>query len=240
MAPTPAEAVVIPEAREALSRLRDRLAFVGVVTGRAAPVGEALVDVPGLTYVGNHGLEWRRGGASVDHPSAVESIPAVRAALAEIQAGAEAAGLGDGVIIENKRLSGTVHYRLAEDPERAQTVLRRLAEAAVARHGLRQTEGRFIIELRPQAAVNKGTATADLIARHGLRAAVFFGDDTTDVDAFRTIRRLRERGELCGLRVGVVGPETPVAVREESDATVPSAEACVALMVAIADGLDRQ
>jgi len=237
MAPTPAEAAVLPVAQKALERLRSRIAFVGIVTGRAAAVGEALVGVPGLTYVGNHGLEWRTAAGGADHPAAVASVPAVTAALAEIRAGVEAAGLAAGVIVENKRLTGSVHYRLSPDPDRTHAVLLDLAREAVARHGLRYSEGRLIIELRPDVAVNKGTATADLIAQHGLRAAVFFGDDTTDVDAFVAIGRLRERGDIDGLRVGVVGPETPPAVVAESDVTVPSAEACVALLGAIADEL---
>ncbi len=239
VAARPQDAIVLPGAREALRRLQATLALVAVVTGRAASSGEALVGLPGLTYVGNHGLEWRSGDRAEDHQAARRSVPAMRAALAEIANGIAEAGLGEGLIVEDKRLTGSLHYRLAPDRERAHALLLRLAREAADRHGLRYTEGRLVIELRPLAVVNKGTATADLIAEHRLRAAVFLGDDTTDVDAFLAIRQLREAEVIDGLRVGVVGPEAPRLVYEESDVTVPGVAAAAALLAAIADEMER-
>src|SRR5215207_8125176 len=46
MARTPDEATVLPKAKEALERLREQIALVGIVTGRSASVGEALVGLP--------------------------------------------------------------------------------------------------------------------------------------------------------------------------------------------------
>lgn len=239
IAPTPAEAVVPPAAREALARLARRLLFVGVVTGRSAAVGESMVAIPRLTYIGNHGMERRRDGAEWHHPGAVAAADAMRAALAEIAAGANAAGIVDGLVVEDKRLSGSIHYRLARDPDAARRTLLPLAVAAAKRHGLVITEGRLIIEVRPNIVVNKGTAIVDLVAEHGLRGVVFFGDDLTDVDGFRALRVLREEGEVATLRVGVLAAETQPSVLAESDVTVDGVPACIALLSAIADGLAR-
>src|SRR5207253_7366923 len=53
----PEDAVVLPEAREALRGLSEILELVAVVSGRRAADAWAIVGVDRLAYVGNHGLE---------------------------------------------------------------------------------------------------------------------------------------------------------------------------------------
>lgn len=238
IAATPEEAVVVEPARGALLRLNRHLELVGVVTGRSVASGEGLVKVSGLTYVGNHGLERLRDGETWHNPIAVANEDGIRTALIELGDVARAAGLADGVLVEDKRLSGSVHYRLTTDPKAARDVLLPAAQAAAERHRLRVTEGRLVIEIRPVVQVNKGTAVADLVAECGLRAMVFLGDDLTDVDAFLAVRSLRAEGTIAGLTVGVLAPETAEAVLAASDVTVPNVEACVQLLVSLADRLD--
>src|SRR3954454_4110447 len=57
IAPTPAEAMVDPGAKAALDLLARKLAVVVVVSGRAPRDAAAMVGLPGVVYVGNHGLE---------------------------------------------------------------------------------------------------------------------------------------------------------------------------------------
>src|ERR687897_963941 len=175
IAPTPAEAMVDPGAKAALALLAERLAAVAVVSGRAPQDGAAMVGLPELIYVGNHGLERIARGTPWTHPV-----------------------------------------------------------AAAAQHGLRLTLGRMIFELRPALAVNKGTAIRELAQDLGLRGIVFFGDDVTDVDAFRALRELREAGEAATLRVGVLGPDTSPAVLAEIDLSVYGVPACAATLIALA------
>ena len=92
----------------------------------------------------------------------------------------------------------------------------------------------MIFEVRPALAVNKGTAIRELAQDLGLRGIVFFGDDVTDVDAFRALRELREAGEAATLRVGVLGPETSPAVLAEIDMSVDGVPACAATLIALA------
>lgn len=238
IAATPGEATVDPTARAALRRLAERLAVVAVVSGRAAAAGAAMVGVPDLVYVGNHGMERSHRGVPWANPAAAAGAKGLSAALAEVTAGARSAGHAEGMLIEDKGLSGTVHYRLAPDPEAARAALLPLAVEAAARHGLVVTEGRLIVELRPNVVVNKGTAIVDLVAEHRLRGVVFLGDDLTDVDGFVALRALREAGEVDTLRVGVLGAETPARVREEIDVAVRGVPACAALLAAVADGLE--
>ncbi|HET7092078.1 MAG TPA: trehalose-phosphatase, partial [Thermomicrobiales bacterium] len=112
-----------------------------------------------------------------------------------------------------------------------------IVAAAAARHGLTVTEGRAILELRPDIVVDKGTAIVDLVRERGLRGAVFLGDDLTDIDGFRALRTLRERRKLDAVSVGVVGPETPAGVRDAVDGVVDGVDGCAALLTTLADRL---
>src|SRR5918997_624965 len=234
IAPTPAEAMVDPGAKAALSLLMERLATVAVVSGRAPQDGAAMVGLPELIYVGNHGLERIVRGTPWTHPVAAAAQPAIAAALAEIESAARAVTDVPWLLVENKGVTGTIHYRLAPDQIAAAALLEPLARAAANRHGLRLTSGRMIFEVRPELAVNKGTAIRDLAQDLSLRGIVFFGDDVTDVDAFRALRELREAGEAATLRVGILGPDTSPAVLAEIDLSVNGVPACAATLLALA------
>jgi trehalose 6-phosphate phosphatase len=234
IAPTPAEAMVDPGAKAALALLAERLAAVAVVSGRAPQDGAAMVGLPELIYVGNHGLERIARGTPWTHPVAAAAQPSIAAALAEIESAARSVADVPWLLIENKGVTGTVHYRLAPDQIAAAALLEPLARSAADRHGLRLTLGRMIFEVRPALAVNKGTAIRELAQDLGLRGIVFFGDDVTDVDAFRALRELREAGEAATLRVGVLGPDTSPAVLAEIDLSVVGVPACAATLIALA------
>src|SRR5688572_8790521 len=240
IAPTPAEAMVDPGAKAALARLVERLAAVAVVSGRAPQDGVAMVGLPELTYVGNHGLERIARGTPWTHPVAAAAQPAIAAALAEIEGAARAVADLPWLLVENKGVTGTIHYRLAPDQIAAAALLEPLARAAASRHGLRLTLGRMIFEVRPALAVNKGTAIRELAQDLGLRGIVFFGDDVTDVDAFRALRELREAGEAATLRVGVLGPDTAPAVLAEIDMSLHGVPACAATLIALAARLSLE
>lgn len=238
IAPTPGEAFVAAAARGALARLARRLDLVAIVSGRAAADGEAMVGVPGLVYVGNHGLERSERGTRSVHPGAAggEALGEALDEVGAIMAATEHAG---AILVENKGVTGTVHYRLAADPEAARAVLLPAAMAAAEARGLVVTEGRLIVELRPSVAANKGTAIVELVAERRLRGAVFFGDDVTDVDGFAALRRLRDGGAVDALCVGVLAAETPPRVVEAMDVGIAGVGANVALLGLLADALDE-
>ncbi len=238
IAATPTEARVDERAWRALQRLASHLAVVSVISGRAAVDGEAMVGLPEMIYIGNHGMERLHRGTRWAHPGALASQAGITAALAEIAVTAARQGDDDGMIVENKGLSGTIHYRLAADQDAARSALLPLAVAAANRHGLVVTEGRLIVEIRPSIVVNKGTALVDLVSEYRLQGIIFLGDDLTDVDAFVALRSLRDDDALDTLRVGVLGAETHPRVGEEIDVAVPGVAACAALLEAIADSLD--
>jgi trehalose 6-phosphate phosphatase len=207
------DATVSPIVRRALTRLASELDLVAVVTGRAVERARRMVGVAEASYVGNHGLEWLQAGTVHTDPAAEAARPHLDAALTAVRAVIPEHDL----IVEDKRVSVAIHYRLAENPA---WVGRTMLDALdpFARAGtLRLIEGGLVVNLLPALAMDKGAATRRLVERHALRSVAFFGDDVTDLDAFRTLRALREEGAAMTLLVGVGSAEGPPEVRAESD-----------------------
>ena len=202
----PSDAAVPPETRAELERLRGRYALVACISGRAGDDARRIVGLDDLVVVGEHGLELE--------PEA----PAWRGRLATF---VESLDWDD---LERKPLTATLHYRRHPHPNEALVVLEDIADRAQAA-GLVPRFGRKVLELRPALAANKGTAVAHLLAQSGLRRALYAGDDTTDLDAFRALDGLE-----LGVRVAVASDEGPSALREDADIVVDGPAAFLELL----------
>ncbi len=213
----PADAAIEARSEAALRDLTGLVDVVGIVTGRAVSDMQARLDTGNLVVVGNHGLEWVVRGEHQAHEAGVAAEEAVTAALAEIRERIEHDRLAEGVVFENKRLSASVHYRMAPNQKQVGSVLVPLARRVVASHGLRLTEGKFIVELRPMAEVSKGSAMHQLQRELDLASIVFLGDDLTDVDGFVELKNLRDAGTCKTLAVGVIGADSHPKVGETAD-----------------------
>ena len=242
IAPSPDAATVEPAMAATLARLAGRLAVVAALTGRGAADAARMVGVPGLLYVGNHGLErlgpGTGGQAPAIDPAAAPFVPVIRQTLAAAERAARATGL-QGLLFEDKGLTASIHYRLAPDPAGARAALLPIVQGLADAGGLRLTEGRLVLELRPPVRGNKGTALAALADDYALAGVVFLGDDVTDLDAIAELRRLRDAGRLAGLAIGVVASESPPALRDAVDLAVPGVDGAAALLAAVADRLER-
>lgn len=208
----PDAATVTDRSREYLRRLSAQIALVAVVSGRAAGDVRRMVNLPDLHYVGNHGLEWWVGDAVQVSPQAVPYRDALQEAARDIELHSV-----PGMIIEDKGATLSVHYRQTASPAAMEGTLTPVLTQIAGAHNLKLFRGRMIFELRPPIDMNKGTAFNELVRRHDLDAALYIGDDTTDVDALRAARALRESGDCYALAVGVEAVETPGPVRENAD-----------------------
>jgi trehalose-phosphatase len=178
----------IPEETRILLRKLSLLPLVtvAVVSGRALADVRERVGLDRLTYCGNHGFEiegpefvWRSAEARAHRPSLARAVAQLRLETAVMP----------GVIVEDKGLTASVHWRMASNEDRQ--VLGPLVIAAVERNpGLRITHGKAVWELRPQVSGSKGTAVCHLLERAGMvpADAIFLGDDETDESAFRELR----------------------------------------------------
>ena len=112
IAPTPEEAQVSSVCRDALETLCSRMALVAAVSGRDALKAREMVGLDGMVYVGNHGLErWQDGGILI-HEEARQYVPVVREVVEALGRGLDAPGL----IVEDKGVTASVHYRLSPNP----------------------------------------------------------------------------------------------------------------------------
>jgi trehalose 6-phosphate phosphatase len=222
----PDAARITPRSRELLQALQTRLALVAVVSGRAAADIRDRVGLPGLVYVGNHGMERWNGDHIETSPEAAAFRPALESAMAAVRA-----QLAPGMRIEDKGVTLSIHYRQTADPETAAAQFRPLIETISARSGLRCFQGRMVFELRPPLDVNKGTIFSNLVTEYALDAAVYLGDDTTDADALIMARQMRQQGQCYSLGIGVESEDMPVVVRENADLLAAGVDDVESLLV---------
>jgi trehalose 6-phosphate phosphatase len=115
----------------------------------------------------------------------------------------------------------TFHWRGAPDEDAARARVGALAEEAEAA-GLWIHWGRKVLEIRPPVPIDKGQAVRELVVG---RAALYAGDDVTDLDGFAALRELVDRGELeTAVTVGVRSEEGPREIVEEADLVVDGIE----------------
>ena len=138
-----------------------------VISGRARDdLIRRLRDIPVVHVSGNHGLEpWAEDVRYVLQVR--EWIKQLAPRLAPCQ----------GVIIEDKIYSLSIHYRAARDRQQAA----RAIDAAVRDlTGTRRIGGKLVLNLVPAGAPNKGAALERARRLLVCDAALYVGDDETD------------------------------------------------------------
>jgi trehalose 6-phosphate phosphatase len=223
-----AEDAHVPEKTSLLlGRLARRYGLLACVSGRSATDARRLVGVGGITYAGSHGAELLEPGGK--EPTVLPAFADWAPRVQEFVRARDDRDLRSFRIrIEDKGPIVALHWRGVTDEEAARARLEAIAQEAEA-EGLRTHWGRKVLEIRPPVEVNKGQAVAELIRRHDLRAAMFAGDDATDLDAFDALDALKG-----AVRVGVRSPEGPAAIVERADIVVDGPEGVAALLAELA------
>ena len=216
LAPTPDDAVISPVAADALRRLHGTLALVCVISGRGVSNLRAKVGVDGLVYVGNHGGERYEAGALVAAPGMAEYEERIAGLMSALRRRVDR----PGIVWENKRYSAAIHFRAAEDPLGVKTALTEAVSVVDEVDGLQVFWGKMILEIRGPNGAHKGDALRELVREHRLDAAIFLGDDMTDLDAMKTLRDLRQRDGVRGVSGVVVDESTPEELLRAADYTL--------------------
>jgi trehalose 6-phosphate phosphatase len=215
-----AEEASVPEGtRQVLIALAKRYAIVACVSGRRASEARAMVAIGTISYLGSHGAELLRAGWT--EPVLERGIEDWTRRIHDFGREADTADLRRRrVRIEDKGAIVAFHWRAAPDEEAARAAIDALAARAEAA-GLRTHWGRKVLEVRPPVKLDKGAGIKAFLEDADIDAALYVGDDATDVDAFRGLRELAEEGRLSNIvRVGVRSEETPSAVEGEADLVV--------------------
>jgi trehalose 6-phosphate phosphatase len=165
---------------------------LGIISGRALADLKEKVGIDGITYAGNHGLEIEGPGIIFVNPVADQLRPILRImhyvltqTLSSIK----------GVFVENKGLSLSVHYRLAEEHRGAEVEakLKKAIGGVEAAGKAMVVNGKKVFDVRPVITWNKGKAIKLLMKKYGKGGRrsgllpIYLGDDVTDEDGFKVI-----------------------------------------------------
>jgi trehalose 6-phosphate phosphatase len=229
----PEDAAVPEETSRILAGLASRYAVVACVTGRRALEARRMVGVPELEYVGNQGFELLRPGE--DQPRADPAATPGSDRARKFLEGLDLQRLERlGVRREDKGPIQVLHWRGADDEAQAEEVVKSVSQLAVHAN-LIPLWGRKVLDLRPVSGIDKGSAVHRLLVEHApLDAAIFAGDDRTDLDAFRALARLAGTPRLGkAVRLGVFTEESPAEIKTEADMVVEGTEGVLEVLRAL-------
>ncbi len=239
IAPTPDAARLYPGVAELLEQAR-RHAHIAIITGREIEDGAAMVNIDGLTYIGIHGVELC-DGLPETHPVYIsaEALPFLEPSQHLFDLAEQKFADYPGVMVERKRLGGSVHYRLARNPEQVRKlIIETLREPAHA-HNFRLTRGKRVVDIKPIFKINKGQALKNFVERYDLAGVLFAGDDRTDLDAALEIERLRQQGCRAATIV-VQAADTLPELLEHADHVVQGVDGMARLLHEIVEFLQAR
>jgi trehalose 6-phosphate phosphatase len=229
----PEDAAVPEVTRELLRELSRRYALVACVSGRPAPEARRIVGLDELTYSGNHGFELLLPGEEEPRPDpSLDGHDRDAREFVDSLSGSDLERAG--IRVEDKGAIVALHWRGSDNEGEAENLAREI-ESAADWKGLVAHRGRKVLEIRPDVPINKGIAVAALIASRPLDAALYAGDDRTDVDAFAGLRTLQGDGALASVVcVAIDSDEAPPEVSAGAELTVPGPGGFVAVLEALA------
>jgi len=181
-------AVLSDEGRDTLRRVSERFP-TAIVSGRGRSDVEALVGLKSLAYAGSHGFDIiGPNHEPIDHRVADWVEPAMVEVARELTKATD--GI-EGSLVEQKRFSVAVHYRLVEEGD-VPKIERSVDEIVRRDQRLKKAHGKKVFEVRPRIDWDKGKALDFIL--HALRldnedvVPIYIGDDVTDEDAFAAIQ----------------------------------------------------
>ena len=231
----PEEARVPEEICLLLGRLGRRYALVACVSGRPVAEARRLVGVGAIGYVGSHGAEVLLPGEK--RPKLMEAFASwqgrVRRFVREREDMRDLKLLR--IRVEDKGPINAFHWRGAPNEQAAEMWLSGVAREAEA-EGLDIHWGRKVLEIRPPVPVHKGQGVRAMVEHIPVRAALYGGDDATDLDAFDALDALAAEGAIDrAVKVGVRSSEGPAQIVERADVVVEGVRGFTGVLSALAE-----
>jgi trehalose-phosphatase len=191
---TPDEAILNEDMRSVLSNLKDNTNFiVAVFSGRSLLDVRSKVELDGICYTGNHGMEIEFLGMIYIHPEAKKMVKIIQNVCSKLQ---PLLSDIDGTIIEDKGLTASVHYRMSPPKEipKVKRIVESTIEPYVENGDIKLTHGKMVLEIRPNIQWDKGKAVEWVLSSIGAGEStkyfpIYIGDDRTDEDAFKVLRK---------------------------------------------------
>ena len=194
----PEAVILLPEVREAIGRISDRLdGAVALISGRPLSQLDRLFAPLHLPAAGLHGHQVR-GHAGPTHATDSDADTSEWLHAVHGQAMRFAHG-NPGVLVEDKGRSLALHWRGAPHAEHE---VRAFAQRHIGGHsGYRLQPGDHVVEFVPEGS-DKGRALHQLMQQLPFRGRVpvFLGDDLTDEFGFDAANTLHGWSVLVGER----------------------------------------
>jgi len=220
--------------RRPLIEVAKRYGIVACVSGRRASDARRIVSLGSIAYLGSHGSEVLKPGSI--QPEMDRELQAWTRRVQDFARRTYGERLRQlRVRLEDKEAIAALHWRGVPDEEDAEAAVREVAEAA-EEAGFQTHWGRKVLEIRPPVRIDKGAGIVSLLRDTDLAAAVYVGDDVTDLDAFRGLGELVEMGRLAkAVRVGVRSDEGPSKLGQEADWMVEGTDGVRELLKSLLD-----
>jgi trehalose 6-phosphate phosphatase len=220
--------------RRPLIEVAKRFGIVACVSGRRASDARRIVSLGSIAYLGSHGSEVLKPGAI--QPEMDRELQAWTRRVQNFANEAFDERLRQlRVRLEDKEMIAGLHWRGVPDEDDAEAAVRDVADAA-EKAGFTTHWGRKVLEIRPPVRIDKGAGIVSLLRDTDLEAAIYVGDDVTDLDAFRGLDELVEMGRLGhAVKIGVRSDEGPSKLGEEADSMVEGTDGVRELLKLLID-----
>ena len=160
---------------------------LGIISGRTLGDLQKMVDINGIIYVGNHGMEIEGPGVSFVNPAARQAVPLLHSLWKDIS---KAITDIKGARIDDKELTLSLHYRLVDEAQLGELrcIFNGMVKTPLASGQIKITPSKKAYDIRPAVDWDKGKAIefiAQEITGEIKPLMLFMGDDVTDYDGFR-------------------------------------------------------
>jgi len=138
----PELAVISKEIQDTVRELSEKY-ITAIVSGRMREDVEKLVGIPGLIYAGSHGFDIKGPEVAMIEPQAEKTIPLITKVIEKLKK--ELSNI-EGIIIEEKKFSTAVHYRLVSQEDKILKVKSLVGEIIKENKSLRLMEGKKVFD----------------------------------------------------------------------------------------------
>lgn len=192
---SPALATLSKENKDLLRRLsKEPNCSLAIISGRSLEDIKSTVGLRGVFYAGNHGLEIEGPKIKFESQVSLRLKSVIRNIAEELP---KRLARIKGVLVEDKGLTLSIHYRLVdkEDLPAFENIIFEVTSLYTVRDKIKVDSGKRVYEIKPPVKWDKGKAVLWLLAKQqfilGAKKVlpVYIGDDITDEDAFKALKR---------------------------------------------------
>src|SRR3990170_2096788 len=184
-------AALSEEIRQTLIKFtQDKAIFLGIITWRSLKQIKKLVNIQDVLYVANHGIELEGPGIRSTCPEAKKA----RSTLWHIYMKLfKSLRHIEGIYVEDKGLSVSLHYRAVKkrgDANEVSRTLHAITKPFLDRKMLSLSTGKMVYEIRPPVEWNKASTIQWLLAHYFPgefsedALLIYLGDDKADIEVF--------------------------------------------------------